>query len=140
MRRNITVLRSALAGEGGMSDLSPAKEALADRDRLYRRYRKRKEAAFKELCARDPDGARLRQFARHLNSFRKLEEVDAFLTYLIESRWLRRASDDCMFAAIDAVANRITDIRTAHHLAPFDDPLPGSGDDAFQIAKQVLTR
>lgn len=116
-------------------------DALAARDRQYRTYAKRKKIAMAQLCASDPDGERLRQFDERLASYKRLEDADDFLAFIKASAtWLRAASADCKHTAFGLIADRISGIRTAHRLAPFDDPLPGDDDDSdiFQIAKKVL--
>lgn len=118
-----------------------AKTALAERDKLHRHYRKAKAAEWRQLCSERPYGPRLEEFAKRLDAFTSVTEHEQFLAYIYEAaeaRWLRAAPDHIRIAAMSRAARQITKIRVAAGLAPFDDPLPTSDDDVFQILRQVM--
>jgi hypothetical protein len=106
-----------------------AQKALSDRDRQYRHYTKAKIAELHELCATPPFGAQLADFVANLRTF-GIDDSYA--------RWIHRADKTTRTTAMSIAAHRIMEIRISAGMLPFDDPLPGSDDDVFQLLRQVF--
>lgn len=116
-----------------------AEKALSDRDRQYRHYTKAKIAELHELCATPPFGAQLADFVANLRTF-GIDDNEAYLRYIDDSyaRWIHRADKTTRTTAMSIAAHRIMEIRISAGMLPFDDPLPGSDDDMFQLLRQVF--
>ncbi len=116
-----------------------AQKALADRDRAYRRYRKIKNAELKELLATDRYGRQLTEFIAGLKTF-GADDNEAYLEYIYQTkaRWIGQAPQHIRNAAMSYAARQVLEIRIAAGKLPFDDPLPGSDDDVYQILRQVF--
>ena len=118
----------------------PAREALLERDRLYRSYRIAKTAEHEELFALPEFGNRLRRFNATLGHF-GIADSGRMVAYVRDQNytWLRNAPEDIRFAALQMVGQRIQRIRAKAGLVPFDDPLPDEPDDVFQLCRRELS-
>jgi hypothetical protein len=118
----------------------PAREALKDRNQLYRHYRVAKTAEHEELFALPEYGDRLRRFNATLGHF-GIADSGRMVAYVRDQNytWLRNAPEDIRFAALQMVGQRIVRIRAKAGLVPFDDPLPHEPDDVFQLCRRELS-
>ena len=115
-------------------------EALAERDRAARAYRRSKQAQLKELCADPAWGVRLHKFVATLQHFNKLVHAELMRMY-VESecnKWLRAAPENFRYAALEAISEREQKIRMLAGMNPIDDPMPGEPDNLFRECKRML--
>lgn len=111
-------------------------EVRAERDALSRAYRAAREQ-WAEGILRQPGGEALRVMLRWVETL-GIEDADQLVAEVERANWLRRASPEMRFLALDMIAERIIAIRKKNKLEPFDDPLPGDDDDAFQTIKRLV--
>ena len=114
-----------------------AERALKERDRIWRMYIRARRLRREEMYREYPD---LRDFAQAVSRFGP-EDAAAMLSYVRECShgWLATAEGQVRAEALALVDERIQRIRVRSGAAPFDDPLPGDGDDVFRLVKQELT-
>jgi len=122
-----------------MTDGGRVQVALEERDQQYRRYRAAKKADLEELFADPQYGDKLRKFGATLKHF-GADDADNMVQYVAKSAhgWLRAASEDIRFAALQMVGYRIVRIRVRAGEVPFDDPMPGDEDDVYRLCKREL--
>ena len=116
-----------------------ADKALADRDRLYRRYRAAKREQYAELFADPVHGDRLRKFSATLGHF-SIEDGDRMVAYWKEqcARWLNAAPGDMQLAALQMLDERCIRLREKAGLPAFDDALPGEELTVFQQCREAV--
>jgi hypothetical protein len=119
--------------------LTPAERALADRNKVFARYRAAKRRQYEDLFADPVHGEQLRKFQATLNHF-GLSDVERMIAFVADSNyaWLRNAHADIRHAALEMVDTRIQRARVRAGAPVFDDPLPGEPDDVFQTCKRKL--
>lgn len=127
--------RARPAAEQGAAD-----KAVAERNLLYRQYRKARQAHRDTIYATHPLGPELQTFAYGLTRYTQLVEALAMLTFVREMArgWLALAPPEIRAEALSLVSERIVAIRQHAGLVPFDDPLPGEEADVFQLCKAEL--
>lgn len=112
-------------------------KALADKDRLWRRYRAQKKQQYETLFAIPIDGPLLKKFSATLGHF-GIEDADRMVAYVQSCHWLKVAHADIRFAALEMISHRIVRIRQRAGLCEFDDSLDDAAPDVFQICKREL--
>jgi hypothetical protein len=131
--------RPAPAPRRSSGERAAAERALADRDKVFARYRAAKRRQYEDLFADPVHGERLRKFRATLNHFGP-HDAERMIAFVADSNyaWLRNAPPDIRHAALEMVDNRIQRVRVRAGAPVFDDPLPGEPDDVFQVCKREL--
>jgi hypothetical protein len=116
-----------------------AEKAIAERDRAARLYRATRRAELKQLFDTEPHGRQLWKLHATLGHFgiEDAAKMKAYVQGEVDS-WLGAAPHDIRYEALRLIDNRIIRIRQRAGLVPFDDPLPGEPDKAFQTIKKML--
>lgn len=114
-------------------------QAAAERQQLATAYRRAKKRELMELYADPVHGQRLFKFVQTLNHF-GIEDAERMVAYVEQCArgWLRQASEDMRFAALQAISARCMKIRERARMPVFDDPLPGDEDDVYRVCKKAL--
>ena len=70
----------------------------------------------------------------------KLADAASIIAHIEEAEWLRSASADTRYTALNLIADAIAALREKNGLTPFDDALPFSDETptAFQIIRELL--
>jgi hypothetical protein len=113
-----------------------AEQAMENRNRLYRAYRKTVLANREELFRSSQEGMDLRSFATAVKQ--SGSGVDAIVTLLRQSPWLRNAPEPIRLEALRIINEYVMRQRIKQNKPPLDDPLPGQPDDIYRICKREL--
>jgi len=117
-----------------------AEEALQERDRLLRAYRRARNEYREQLFAR-PGGEMLQEFARQLHRYGR-RDATAMLAYVREQArgWLATVEPQIRVEALSLINERIIAIRQRAGMVPFDDPINPANDenDVWQQCKREL--
>lgn len=122
-----------------MIGATAAEKAIAERDRAARIYRAARKAELKRLFNSEPYGKQLWRLHATISHY-GITDAAAMKEYVqreVDS-WLGDAPHDIRYEALRLIDNRIVRIRQRAGLIPFDDPLPGEPDKAFQSIKKML--
>lgn len=116
-----------------------AEKAVKERERAARIYRAARKAELKQLFNSGEDGKRLWRLHATLGHF-GIEDAARMKEYVQQEvdSWLGDAPKDIRYEALRLIDQRIIRIRQRAGLLPFDDPLPGEPDKAFQTIKKML--
>ena len=108
---------------------------IADDARLIRAWRAWHQEQLAEALA-GPHGAQISELMTLLG---RLEPSSAtpLLAFIRRSDW-SSVSYDTRLTVLHQINDRITRIRERHGLSPFDDGVPGSRDNVFQIVRSIL--
>jgi hypothetical protein len=99
--------------------------------KLYRRAVKERSEAFKR---QNPEAPALLSLLRTLT----IHDAGKLVAYVRDCGWLRSASEDSRYTALHLIGHTMAHVRVKANLPPFNDPLPGEQDKAFQIIKGLL--
>jgi hypothetical protein len=116
--------------------LSATGQDVADRSRQLRPYRRWQRQQIK-LHLAQPYDADWRELARWLSRM-TLDDGDALVEYVCNTRWLLEAGMAARQAALSVISGRIITLRLMNGYPPIDDALPGEPDTAFQEIRTIL--
>jgi hypothetical protein len=112
-----------------------AEKALAERDDLFRLWKKWRQERLEALL-NGPHGAAAHELVAFLQTM-KLED-GARLVELIRTAGWERADADTKFEVLSLINITITALRDRAELASIDDPLPDEESSAFLIIRELF--
>lgn len=92
---------------------------------------------WEEEVLQGPDGEKLHALLAWIDTLGP-DDAETLVSTVTRQGWLLQASEDLRFLALRRIGNRITAIRLAMKMTPFDDSLPGQPDNAFVEIRKAL--
>jgi len=112
-----------------------AEKALAERDDLFRLWRRWRHERLEALLA-GPHGDAARELVAFLQTM-TLDDGIRLVEFVRAAGW-KRTDADAKFEVLSLINVTITALRERAELSPFDDPLPDQKPTAFLIIRELF--